>query len=427
MNANAMKRRFSLNAVLAGAICAVSAASASAVEYIPVCKASLLGGQYFLKGTNANVNANGSLNVAPVVRFSDQWSLIPHYWFNYQGTKGVGDGVGAGTLWQQQMDHKVGFTGIFSPAATDWKHKHSVSYRRNFMKETLDESWGYGLFDYDKLAVGIEAENVYNDPFSYRLGFDAYKIGFPNYKSLESQTGVDPAGNPLNRELTSVDVLDTWNFQLSAAGSRPYPYEDPVVSLHATYSVLWQVYNDQRLVNRLGQFNTNKPFGRQDFQQNIGLAVGYPTTMKMWGRDLRVSYTMGVTAGHNGSNQNSFDAARTQFIHDAYSYYSFGVGPNWSVAWGDKKRPSSVNLSFQFNHQQYTGRLAQNSEGVYTGSNQWQDRYIASLGQSYPIATGFNLVARANFLWAASNQAMEKTYLYTYRTANYMMGFTYEY
>ena len=222
-------------------------------------------------------------------------------------------------------------------------------------------------------------------------------------------------------------MLDTWNFQLTMAGSRPFPYDDPVISLHATAGTLYQSFNDQRLVNRQGQYKSNKPYGRQDFQQNLSVAVGYPRPLKLGSRDFRLGYMFSFNASYNGSNQNSYDAARTMFIYDAYSYYSLGGGPSWNIAWGDKKRPASVNVSFLYNHQLYVGRLAQNTDGLYLGSNQWQDRYTLGMANSYPIAKNFNLIAKANFLWATSNQAYEKTYLYSYRTANYMMGFAYEY
>ena len=46
---------------------------------------------------------------------------------------------------------------------------------------------------------------------------------------------------------------------------------------------------------------------------------------------------------------------------------------------------------------------------------------------AYPISPGFSFKVQANFLWARSNNTYEKTYAYNYRTANYLMGFTYEY
>ena len=46
------------------------------------------------------------------VKLSDRWSVLPMYAGGYRGTKGVDDGVGAGTLFQQQMDHTLSVTGI---------------------------------------------------------------------------------------------------------------------------------------------------------------------------------------------------------------------------------------------------------------------------------------------------------------------------
>ncbi len=404
------------------------ASEVAAVEVIPVYRGHLLGGQYFIKGRNASLSGNAALLAAPVLEFNERWSAIPMFAGNYNGTKGIGDGVGALTLFQQSMDHRVSFTGIYSVPSTNWKAKASTHYKRYFLKETIDETWGKGLFDYDKIGLGLEAENTYKDPFSYRIGFDVFRIAFPNYESLESKSGVDPTGNPLNRELASKDVLDTMNFQLTASASRPFPYDDPVVSVSGSVSTLYQNYEDQRLVTNTGQFQTTKPYGRQDFLTTASFNVGYPREFRLSGLPYRLSTAFTVNGAFNGSNQNTFDAAGPRFIYDAYSYYSYGFGPSASLSWGNPKRPTAMSLSFLYTRLQYTGRLAQDSTGKYlTDEHQFQDRWIAGLGSSYPILPNFNLVGRANFLWQNSNHAFEKTYLYTYRTANYMMGFTYEY
>jgi len=206
----------------------LAAVPAKAVEVIPIFKTSLLGGQYFLFGSRANLSGNGTLVAAPVLEFNERWTLIPMWSSDYRGTKGVGEGVGAGTLFQQQMNHRISATGVYKPEDTTWRLKPSLSYKRQFLNETKNEKWGFGLFDFEKIAIGIEAENVYKEPFSYRFGFDAYRIRFPNYDSLESEVGVDPNGNPLGRELAPKNVLDTYNYRLSASGNLPFPYRDPV-------------------------------------------------------------------------------------------------------------------------------------------------------------------------------------------------------
>ena len=67
----------------------------------------------------------------------------------------------------------------------------------------------------------MEAENVYKEPFSYRMGYDVFYTRFPNFKSLESKSGVDPAGLPLGRETAGVRTLDTINQQVSFSLTRP--------------------------------------------------------------------------------------------------------------------------------------------------------------------------------------------------------------
>lgn len=393
---------------------------AGAVEHVPVYNATLMGGQYFFRTDRASLSGNAQVVAAPILRLDDKWAVIPVWSSAYQGTKGVGDGVGAGTLFQQQMDHRIGFSALHTPDDSQWRLKPSVSYKRQYLKETRDETWGKGLFDYEKIAVGFEAENVYKEPFSYRLGLDVYRIKFPNYETLESAAGVDPQGNPLGRELASKNVLDSWNVQASLSGSRPFPYDDPKVSVSGGYSLLYQRFPDQRLVNRRGAFENAM---RNDFQQSLNAAVGHPS--RPWG--LRLDSSFAASFVYNRSNQNTFDAARTQYIEDAYSYWSVGAGPAVTLSWGDRKRPTWASLGLRWSRVNFLGRLAQNADGLYLGEKQHQDRYIASVAYGYPIAPGFQLKVQTNWLWQSSNQAYEKTYAYTYRTANYLMGFTWEY
>ena len=64
---------------------------------------------------------------------------------------------------------------------------------------------------------------------------------------------------------------------------------------------------------------------------------------------------------------------------------------------------------------------------MYSSAKQRQDRYVLSLGYGQPIAPDLTLTVRSSFLWAESNQKYEKTYSYTYRAINYLLGVNYEY
>ncbi len=400
------------------------AAPARALEWTPVLNGSLSGGQYFFQKQRGNLSGNAGVTAAALVKLSPRWSVLPMYSIDYRGTKGMDDGVGAGTLFQQTMDHSLSATGIRKLEDSTWRLKPSAGYKRQFLKQTRDEQWGKGLFDYEKISVGLEAENQYKDPFSYRVGVDVFRVRFPQYESLESRTGTDPFGNPLGRELAPKNVLDTWNYQLSASGSRPFPYADPKYVLSGSYAFILKNYVDQRLVNAAGQFEAG---GRRDLYQTLGGSIGRPIPAKLFGADGRLDLNLALNFAFNKSNQNTFDATFARYVPDAYSYWSAGLGPGATYSWGDRKRPTWTSASLRFSRQYYLGRLVQDGDGAYGSSKQSHDRWNFSLGYGYPIAPKLTMTFRANFMWATSNHKFQRNYTYDYRAANYIIGLNYEY
>lgn len=400
------------------------AAPARALEWTPVFNAGLSGGQYFFQKQKGSLGGNANVTAAALVKAGELWSVMPMYAGAYRGTKGVDDGVGAGTLFQQQMDHTVSVTGIRKLRDTTWRLKPSVGYKREFLKETRDEEWGKGLFDYEKIAVGFEAEDQYRDPFAWRVGLDLYRVRFPNYSSLESRSGVDPFGDPLGRELAPKKVLDTTNVQVSLSGSRPWPKAEPKFVLQGSYSFLLKNFDDQRLVDGTGQFQDS---GRKDFVSSLAGSAVAPVPVRPFGVDARLDAGFGLTLAYNRSNQNTFDATFAKYVPDSYSYWQFGAGPNATLSWGDRKSPTWASASLRWSRQLYTGRLTQDVNGVYEASKQRHDRVAFSLGYGYPIAPQFTMTFKTNFLWATSNQKYEKNYRYDYRAVNYLIGVTYEY
>lgn len=396
--------------------------SASAAEVVPVYGFSFLGGQYFFAGDKTKLNMNLGANAAPVVKLAPGKTILPLYTGAFRGTKGASDPVGSGTLFSQSMNHRVGVTYLRDVPGTTWRLKPSVSYRFDFLKETRDEKWGRGLFDSQTVGAGFEAENTYKAPFSYRIGYDFFYTRFPNYNSLESKSGFDPTGSPLGRESAGVNTLDTVNQQVAASITAPYPADSPKVAVTAGYRLLWQKFLDQPLVNAAGQYMSEN---RQDFLHALSLSVVHPREVF----DGAARLSAGMTAGFNyqASNQNTYDATRTTFIPDAYSYRSFSIGPTTNLAWGDKENPTTAGLAFIYSNQSYFGRLTQTGAGAYTSDYQSTDRYTLGLSSGFPIAKNFRLIGQANFLWADSNQRFEQSYRYTYASANYLLGFSYDY
>jgi hypothetical protein len=382
----------------------------------------MLGGQYFFAGDKSKLNANVTANAAPAVKLGGGRLFLPLYTGSYRGTKSVTDSVGSGSLFAQGMSHRLAFGYLRPIEGTTWKVKPSVSYKWDYLKETRDETWGRGLFDTQTVGLGFEAENTYKEPFTYRFGYDFFYTRFPNFKSLESKSGVDATGNPLGRETAGVRTLDTLNSQLSFTVTRPIPYEKPVVALTAGYRLLWQKFHDQPLVNLAGQFvNEN----RQDFTNSLTASAVHPR--EAFGGKARLGIGFNSGFNYTGSNQNTYDAGQTRFIADAYSNWSLTLGPSLAVGWGPKETPTTASAGLTWTRQSYFGRLVQDANGLYQNDTQNHDRYQLSFGFGTPIATNFRLLAQANFLWVDSNMRYEKTYKYTYNTSNYLLGFSYDY
>jgi hypothetical protein len=167
--------------------------------------------------------------------------------------------------------------------------------------------------------------------------------------------------------------------------------------------------------------------GRNDYLQSLGGSVGLPLPVRLFDTDCRLDSKLNVSLAYNNSNQNYFDARTTQYFADAYSYYSYGLGPALTLAWGEAKHPTAVSAFFNYTRFQYVARQAQDSNGTYTGSRLGQNLYQAGLSGVHPIAPGFSLRAQVNMYWARSNNQFEQSYSYNYRTANYLLGFSYEY
>src|SRR3989338_131160 len=190
-----------------------------AAEGSPPSGLQMLGGQYFFAGEKGSLSGNVSGMVAPALKFNEQWALLPSLNSSYQGTKQVVDLVGAGTLFQEQRAHRASLKSVYTSPGGNWRLKPSASYKYELLKETKDEDWGNGLFDYKKWDLGFEGEYVYREPFSLRAGFDYYQVAFLNYKTLESQAAQNFSG--LSRELTGDRILDSRNYALSLGVDAP--------------------------------------------------------------------------------------------------------------------------------------------------------------------------------------------------------------
>ena len=373
-------------------------------RYTPSADISVMGGQYFFDSAPASLRMKADGFFSPAIQFENGSQLVPIFTGYYSGMQDVREIAGGNVLTRERMGQTIATKYIIPHNEFD-KYKLRASYGWDFVKETTNEKWGNGLFNYKTFSVG--AESAYEKYWgSFFVAYDYVDVQYPNYSSLVSQSQV---------------ILDTTTFsELSQnAGSkvlnnRTHRVEAGTTVLgekytvEALYSVGYMRYPYQSVVNSLGAFTTDK---RSDWLQNALLRGNFDL------KPLLLTFT--VHGAANTSNQNSYDAARTKYVADFYSYNEIGAGPMFSVELPSK---FMLYLSTDWTRRFYTGRLTQDVNGNYGDSKINQTTWLSMVTVRYPVAEHFFAKASFSYLTASSNMAYEAYYRYNYSANTYAFG-----
>ena len=384
-----------------------------AIEVSPVLNVQLLGGQYFFQAQESNLSGNVSLLAAPGIEVNDQWSFVPTFSASWRGTKSVQDLVGGGTLFQQTQDHSFNLKGIYTPFS-NWIFKSGAGYRIQLLKETNDEKWGNGLFDFEKPSGNFEVEKVFSQDSSLRLGYDIYTIDFRNYSSLESQN------RDLGRENAAARTLNTFSHSPYLSGKWAFPFfYDQSARLDASYYYTFRNYTQQKVVLLSGDLSGDL---RKD---NVNILTTQLTFPFVFSKQFKLLADIKNNFQFLSSNQNNYDAGKTKFNSNYYAYQEISIGPQFSFILGEK--PYVFSLGFNYIRRNYSDRPVQDSAGTYGSDSIHVNEYYTNFGLSYPINKNFRAYLSGNLGWARSNMKYERSYRYNYETFAYLAGVIYDY
>lgn len=384
--------------------------AAGAAEVTPLWALQFMGGQHFFEGRSSALAGNIIVNYTPAVKFSDRWSLLPTYAGSYSGTRDVQELAGGGTLFQDSMSHGLLVKSVHQ-LGERWKLKPSAGAKLELLRETVDEKWGDGLFDYRKLSGGLEAEFDQTKSAGGRLAYDFYQLAFPNYESLES--AADPT---LARELAGAKVLDSSNHLVTLGWWSPLPAAGRLdVAVFANR----RLFADQPVVKSDGGLTGTD---RADTTLSLNIETAYPFTV---GDTVRAVGTLGVSYGSQSSNQNHFDARKAVFLSNYYDYNQWSLAPQVSAAFGESKWVSSLSATYQ--RRTYSNRPTQDENGDYLSEKLYLNELTTQFAVTYPVAKNMRLRFQTSLAWSDSNMRYEKVFRTNYKIANYMMGFSYEY
>lgn len=386
--------------------------SASAVEVSHLISARLLGGQYFFQNEESKLSGNVGASYTPAVAFNEKWSLISTLSSSWRGVKSVQDLVGGGTLFQQIMEHSIGTKAVYSPAKP-WRLKAGGAYRLQLFKETENESWTKGLYDYDRPSLNLEAERTWGNENSVRLGYDYYIIDFRNYTSLESQR------KELGRENATANTLDTRSQSPYLAASVGFPFFGQTGRADGSYYYVMRSYDDQNIVLATGDLDKER---RSDQSHLVGTNFLLPY---VFSDNFKLIHEVRGGMSALFSPQNNFDARLTRFNPNYYSYRDYNVGTNFNVILG--QRPWILGSGFSYVRREYNDRPIQDTNGAYGTEKTHLNEYYANFSVTYPVNKNLKVQGSMNFGWSRSNMKYEKSYRYNYEVFTYLFGILYEY
>jgi len=374
----------------------------------------LMLGQYFFNNSAGALNGYASADAQLLRSLTSDWGFYLDGAASYTGFKQVNELAGGGTLFQQSAEASLGAKWV-KRWDEGWSLKPRVGVRGDLFRETSDEKWGKGLYDFERYETGVvwEHKTRLGDeiPWTWQLTYDLYYTHYPHFQSLTTQFNTEQsAPNPGSR------ILDTVSNQFGYRSEYDLP---GFVSAWLYYSISFINFTDQKVVQSQGQFlSTN----RSDAYQSLN--VGASKRFNDWpvaGR-VRPVAALSVTLADNLSNQNSFDAdpARLKFIGSYYDYWEARLSPSLTTTFLTAK--TAVRVGLDFAGRSYTGRLAQNSDGSYKGSKLQQFTEGVSIDASQPVWRSLDLKLRAAWSNTSANTAYEQTYQYNYHDYNYFAG-----
>lgn len=374
----------------------------------------LMLGQYFFNDSAGAVNGYANADAQLLRSLSSDWGFYLDGNATYTGFKQVNELAGGGTLFQQSLDLGAGAKWV-KRWDDGWSLKPRVGLKVDFFRETTDETWGKGLYDFWRPDAGVvwEHKTRFGDdiPWMWQLSYDLYYTRYPHFQSLTAQFNTEQsAPNPGSRILDTVTNQFAWRNEYDLPG---------FVSAWMLYSISFISFTDQKVVQSQGQFlSTN----RSDTYQSLNLGVS--KRYLDWERLGRVRPVAGVsvTLADQISNQNSFDAdpARLKYIGSYYDYWEARVSPSLTATFLARKTVARVGLDFA--SRSYTGRLAQNSDGSYKSSKLQQFTEGVALDVSQPVWRALSVKLRAAWSNTSANTAYEQTYQYNYHDYNYFAG-----
>ena len=348
---------------------------------------------------------------SPTVKFSDKLYLIPLYSVQFQRIRQYLPTEEGNKLYNTYFTNNFNLAMRYEFLPT-WFVKLTALGTWNFVKESSEEAWGRGLYDYRDAGSSIELKHkVKADDYerSYTAGAQYYRRQYPNFLSLLS------AASPTAAERREKD-FDGYKYSLGLEQTA-----DSGFGWYVKPYYLQKFYLDKHIVRDDGVLDDTKK--RWDSVINLDGGVKVP----LWAEKLFLNLDNNYT--YNYSTMGYYDTRNTIPLNDDvytrgyYSYHSFEVAPSLDlfVPVGEKK-VARLNLGYSFLDRAYSHRKAQDENGGYTESAERDLEHTYSSALTWPLTKKIGLLTRFSYTIVRSNQKFEQFYKYSYDTYQVSSG-----
>ncbi len=385
-------------------------------EVIPIGNITVLGNYSKVCGGSNLSGVYVSGNFAPVVKLTPQDFFIPLYSGLYKKQSQIINEEEGGRLYTTTMSHNFSFM-----------HKHLYSelltqrvtsfVSLNYNKETSDESFGDGLYDYRDYGVNLDYQynliKTETDTGTILFGGKYYFRKYPNFKSLISLT----RGNVPEKDEKDQKVWGTIT-------RYTHKFADKLL-LTLSYDFLFKRFADKHTVDLNGILEDKK---REDnvhyFKLNLDYRVGERFIL---GLDGEIEL--------NNSNQNYYDTKNTTadfsddvFVPHYFNYNRCEISPALTYLIPlEENRNIAFKIAYAYTARDYSNRNVKDAQGAYKSDLQEDRIHAGSFNVNYPITEKLSFLFNVDYTHNTSNMEYEQYYRYDYDTYNILSGLSYKF
>ncbi len=387
-----------------------------AKKIIPIGNIAVLGSYSKVCGGNDLSGLYASVNFAPTVKLGPRDYLIPLYSGLYKKQRQIISEEEGCRLYTTVMSHN--FSLMQKHSFSDWLTQRICGFASlNYNKETSDESFGDGLYDYRDYGVFLDYQyqplKTETATGTLLLGSKYYFRQYPNFKSLIS-LATQTASEEDEKDQHAWGLVSRYTYQSI----------DKLIFV-LSYDFLFKQFTDKHTIDSAGVLEDGK---RKD---NFHL-------FKMQGNyKLKPNLILGLDGeiALNNSNQNYYDTLETPlalgddvFVPHYFSYNQYEIRPSCTYLFPlEEDKHLSIKLSYAYTVREYNNRNVKNAQGIYQPSLQEDRTHTGTLSISFPLTRKLSLLFNADYSQNISNMEYERYYRYDYDVYQILSGLSYKF